>query len=68
MARGKYEEFLGALRAIADRDKVAGVTPFFWPNPDAHSSDNKSPGVGIGKIFPIAKQFVEVISDPTLCF
>ena len=60
MATSKYKQFIDALKAIANRDTVPGVARFFWPDPNAHSSDNKILGVSIGKIFPIAKQFVEM--------
>lgn len=55
-----WKQFIDALKAIADRNKVADVERFFWPDPNAHSSDNKLLGVSIGKIFPVAKQFVEM--------
>lgn len=55
-----WKQFIDALKAIADRNKVADVERFFWPDPNAHSSDNKFLGVSIGKIFPVAKQFVEM--------
>ena len=58
MATGK--QFIDALKAIADPNKVAEVDRFFWPDPNAHSSDNKILGVSPGKIFPVAKQFVEM--------
>ena len=56
----KPKQLIDALKEIAHRDAVAGVARFFWPDPNAHSSDNRILGVGIGKIFPIAKQFVEM--------
>jgi 3-methyladenine DNA glycosylase AlkD len=56
----KDKHFIAALKAIAHRDNVANVTRYFWPDENAHSSDNKILGVNIGKIFPIAKQFVEM--------
>ena len=60
MTTSNYKQFIDALKAIASRDKVAEVERFFWPDPNAHSSDNKILGVSIGKIFPVAKQFVEM--------
>ena len=60
MTTSNYKQLIDALKAIASRDKVAEVSRFFWPDPNAHSSDNKFLGVSIGKIFPIAKQFVEM--------
>lgn len=59
MTTSNYKPFIDALKAISSRDTVAEVSRFFWPDPHAHSSDNKFLGVSIGKIFPIAKQFVE---------
>ena len=64
MATSKDKQFIAALKAIANRDSVADVTRYFWPDANAHSSDNKILGVSIGKIFPVAKQFVEMsLSD-----
>lgn len=60
MATSKPKQLIDALKEIASRDKVAEVSRYFWPDPNAHSSDNKILGVSIGKIFPIAKQFVEM--------
>jgi 3-methyladenine DNA glycosylase AlkD len=60
MATSKPKQLIDALKAIADRNAVDKVARFFWPDPNAHSSDNKMLGVSIGKIFPIAKQFVEM--------
>lgn len=60
MTTSKPKQLIDALKAISSRDKVADVTRYFWPDPNAHSSDNKILGVSIGKIFPIAKQFVEM--------
>ena len=54
------KQFIDALKAIADPNKVADVDRFFWPDPNAHSSDNKILGVSPGKIFPVAKQFVDM--------
>jgi hypothetical protein len=55
-----HEQLIDALKEISHRDKVAEVSRYFWPDPNAHSSDNKILGVSIGKIFPVAKQFVEM--------
>jgi 3-methyladenine DNA glycosylase AlkD len=60
MATSKPKQLIDALKEIANRDTVAEVSRFFWPDPDAQSSDNKILGVSIGKIFPIAKQFVDM--------
>ena len=55
-----HKQFLAALKAIADAAAVAGVSRFFWTDPNGHSSDNKVLGVSIGKIFPIAKKFSDM--------
>ena len=60
MSNSNYKQLIDALKAIASPDKVAEVSRYFWPDPNAHSSDNKILGVSHGKIFPIAKQFVEM--------
>jgi 3-methyladenine DNA glycosylase AlkD len=60
MATSKPKQLIDALKEIANRDTVAEVSRFFWPDPAAQSSDNKILGVSIGKIFPIAKQFVDM--------
>jgi 3-methyladenine DNA glycosylase AlkD len=55
-----HKQFLAALKAIADPARVAEVSRFFHPDPNAGSSDNKTLGVSPGKVFPVAKQFVEM--------
>ena len=55
-----HKKFLAALKAIADPARVADVSRFFHPDPNAGSSDNKTLGVSPGKVFPVAKQFVEM--------
>src|SRR5687767_14880288 len=60
MTTSNYKQFIDALKEIANREAVADVSRFFWPDPNAHSSDNKILGVSFGKIFPVAKQFVEM--------
>jgi 3-methyladenine DNA glycosylase AlkD len=54
------KQFVAALKEIADPARVAEVTRYFHADPNAGSSDNKILGVSIGKIFPIAKKFVEM--------
>jgi len=54
------KQFLAALKEIADPARVEEVTRYFHPDPNAGSSDNKILGVSIGKIFPIAKKFVDM--------
>jgi 3-methyladenine DNA glycosylase AlkD len=55
-----HKQFLAALKAIADPARVDEVSRFFHPDPHAGSSDNKTLGVSPGKVFPVAKQFVEM--------
>jgi 3-methyladenine DNA glycosylase AlkD len=54
------KQFLAALKEIADPGRVPEVTRYFHPDPNAGSNDNKILGVSIGKIFPIAKKFVDM--------
>lgn len=54
------KQFLAALKEIADPARVEEVTRYFHPDPNAGSNDNKILGVSIGKIFPVAKKFVEM--------
>jgi 3-methyladenine DNA glycosylase AlkD len=54
------KQFLAALKAIADPARVDEVSRYFHPDPNAGSSDNKTLGVSPGKVFPVAKQFVEM--------
>lgn len=54
------KQFLAALKEIADPARVEEVTRYFHPDPNAGSNDNKILGVSIGKIFPIAKTFVDM--------
>lgn len=61
MAKTNYpKQFLAALKEIADPARVEEVMRYFHPDPDAGSNDNKILGVSIGKIFPIAKKFVDM--------
>ena len=53
-------QLLAALKEIADPARVEEVTRYFHPDPNAGSNDNKILGVSIGKIFPIAKKFVDM--------
>ena len=59
-SNSNHKKFLAALKAIADPARVADVSRFFHPDPNAGSSDNKTLGVSPGKVFPVAKQFVEM--------
>lgn len=54
------KQFLAALKEIADPANVGEVTRYFHPDPNAGSNDNKILGVSIGKIFPVAKKFVDM--------
>jgi 3-methyladenine DNA glycosylase AlkD len=54
------KQFVDALKEIADPARVAEVTRYFHPDPNAGSNDNKILGVSIGKIFPVAKKFVDM--------
>jgi hypothetical protein len=54
------KQFLAALKTIADPARVDEVSRYFHPDPNAGSSDNKTLGVSPGKVFPVAKQFVEM--------
>jgi 3-methyladenine DNA glycosylase AlkD len=54
------KQFLAALKEIADPARVSEVTRYFHPDPNAGSNDNKILGVSIGKIFPVAKKFVDM--------
>jgi hypothetical protein len=54
------KQFVAALKEIADPARVDEVTRYFHPDPNAGSNDNKILGVSIGKIFPVAKKFVDM--------
>ena len=60
MAKDEKKELIAALKEIATPEGVKDVSRYFWPDPNAHSSDNKILGVSIGKIFPIAKRFTDM--------
>jgi 3-methyladenine DNA glycosylase AlkD len=55
-----HQEFVAALKKLADPAAVAGVARFFWADPNGHSDDNQFLGVKIGKIFPVAKRFADM--------
>jgi 3-methyladenine DNA glycosylase AlkD len=54
------KQFLAALKTIADPARVDEVSRYFHPDPNAGSGDNKTLGVSPGKVFPVARQFVEM--------
>lgn len=56
-------KFVAALKKIASPAAVKDVTRFFRVDPNADSTDNKILGVSIGKVFPIAKQFIDTPLD-----
>lgn len=55
-----HQQFVAALRDLADPSAVADVSRFFRADPEARSGDNKILGVSIGSIFPVAKQFADM--------
>jgi 3-methyladenine DNA glycosylase AlkD len=55
-----HQQFVAALKKLADPAAVAGVARFFWADPNGHSGDNRFLGVKIGKIFPVAKRFADM--------
>jgi 3-methyladenine DNA glycosylase AlkD len=55
-----HQQFVAALRDLADPSAVAGVSRFFHGHPDAHPGDNKILGVRFGSIFAVAKQFADM--------
>ena len=58
-----HKKFVAALKKISDRADVKEVSRFFRVDPNADSSDNKIIGVSFGKIFKIAKQFIDMPLD-----
>ena len=52
--------FLAALGALASPAAVAGVARFFRTDPDAPSGDNRFLGVTPGRVFTLARQFVDI--------
>jgi 3-methyladenine DNA glycosylase AlkD len=55
-----YKQFVAALKEIADPSRVEDISRYFHPDPNVGSNDNKTLGVNPGKVFPIAKQFVDM--------
>jgi 3-methyladenine DNA glycosylase AlkD len=53
------QEFVKRLEAIASPVEVVNVARFFRGNGDASVDQTKILGVSIGKIFPVAKEFVK---------
>jgi hypothetical protein len=53
------QQVLAALQRAALGADVAYVSRFFRPDPAAPSADNTVLGVRMGKVFPIAKRFVD---------
>jgi 3-methyladenine DNA glycosylase AlkD len=59
-----HEQLVAALKELANPSAVAGVARFFRADPNGHSGDNQVLGVGIGKVFPVAKRFADMpLSD-----
>ncbi|MES2624853.1 MAG: DNA alkylation repair protein [Pseudomonadota bacterium] len=56
-------QLLKALRELADPQLIPEVARFFRSDPNADSSDNKILGVSIGKVFPLAKQYMDMSLD-----
>jgi 3-methyladenine DNA glycosylase AlkD len=54
------KQFVDALKKLAEPSEKPKVARFFHVDPDAESSGNRVLGVRIGRIFPVAKQFVEM--------
>lgn len=55
-----HKKFVAALKKIASAVTVKDISRFFRIDPNADSSDNKFLGVSFGKIFPVAKQFIDM--------
>src|SRR3982751_6559786 len=55
-----HTEFVRALKKLASPSAIPGISRFFWPDPDAHSEDNRFLGVAFGRVFGLAKQFAEM--------
>ncbi len=53
-------EFIRQLKALAVQEDVAQVTRFFYTADNPFADGNRILGVKIGKVFPLAKQFVEM--------
>ena len=54
------KQFVAALKKIADPTAVSDVSRYFHADPNARSTGNKILGVSFGKIFPLAKQFIDM--------
>jgi hypothetical protein len=54
------KQFVDALKKLAEPAEKPRVARFFHVDPNAESSGNRVLGVRIGRIFPVAKQFVEM--------
>ncbi len=55
-----HKQFVAALSGLADPGAVAEVARFFRADPNAHANDNKILGVSFGRVFALAKQFVDL--------
>jgi hypothetical protein len=60
MSERTNDQFLAALKQLADPATVPEVARYFHPDPDARSSDNEILGVWIGDVFPVAKRFARM--------
>jgi len=54
------QQFVAALEDLADPAVVADVSRFFRADPNGHSRGNKVLGVSHGKIFAVAKRFIDM--------
>ncbi len=54
------QQFVAALEDLADPAVVADVSRFFHADPNGHSRGNKVLGVSHGKIFLVAKRFIDM--------
>ena len=54
------QQFVAALEDLADPAVVADVSRFFRADPNGHSRGNKVLGVSHGKIFAVAKHFIDM--------
>lgn len=60
MTAQSAQQFIAALRELAQPSAVSAVSRFFHANPNGRSHDNEVLGVSIGSIFPLAKQFSDM--------
>ena len=60
MPTSKYQQFVATLKDLADPATVAYVSRFFHTDPNGHSGGNKILGVRHGKVFTVAKRFIEM--------